>query len=93
MSMRLFESELLERCAVKGKLPNSVMVISIEEAYIHCSKALNRSELWQPTREDYVSAAKDVPTLGTFLKAMLKEEFDAKAYDKYVVEELSKDLY
>ena len=85
--------ELLERCAVEGKLPQSVMVIVIEEAYIHCSKALNRSELWSPEREDYVSAAKDVPTLGSFLKALVKEDFDAEAYDKYVREDLSKDLY
>jgi len=89
--------ELLEHCAVEGKLPKSVMVISVEEAYIHCSRALNRSELWNPEKEAYVATAKEVPTLGTFLKDLTKGmdevEVDAKAYDTYVTEELSKDLF
>lgn len=87
------DPKLLERCAVDGKLPRSVMVIKVEEAYIHCSRALNRSELWQPNREDYVLSAQEVPSLGTFLADITKGDVDGKAYDKYVVEELSKDLF
>ncbi len=87
------EPELMEQCAVDGKLPKSVMVISIEEAYIHCSRALNRSELWNPDTTEFLANAKEVPTMGTFVKALTKGKMDAEAYDKFVVEELSKDLF
>ncbi len=87
------EPELMEHCVVDGKLPKSVMVISIEEAYIHCSRALNRSELWNPDTTEFLANAKEVPTMGTFVKALTQGKMDAEAYDKFVVEELSKDLF
>jgi len=87
------EPELMEHCAVDGKLPKSVMVISIEEAYIHCSRALNRSELWSPDTTELLANAKNVPSMGTFVKALTKGEIDAETYDKFVDEELSKDLF
>lgn len=87
------DPELMERCTVDGKLPKSVMVISIEEAYIHCSRALNRSELWNPDTTEFLANAKEVPTMGTFVKTLTKGKIDAETYDKFVVEELSKDLF
>jgi len=87
------DPELMGRCAVDGKLPKSVMVITIEEAYIHCSRALNRSELWSPDTTEFLTNAKKVPTMGTFVKTLTKGKIDAETYDKFVVEELSKDLF
>ena len=87
------DPELMEHCAVNGKLSKSVMVISIEEAYIHCSRALNRSELWNPDSTAFLENAKEVPTMGTFVKTLTQGKIDAETYDKFVVEELSKDLF
>jgi PPOX class probable FMN-dependent enzyme len=37
-------------CAINGRLPKVGLVISIEEAFLHCGKALVRSALWDATR-------------------------------------------
>jgi hypothetical protein len=34
----------------RGKAPTSVLVITIEELFFHCGKALIRSELWNPEK-------------------------------------------
>ena len=35
-----------KRCEVNGKLPALVIVLTVEEALGHCSKAFRRSKLW-----------------------------------------------
>ena len=40
--------ELLEPLAIKGKPPLSVLKVTVEEAFLHCAKALIRSRLWEP---------------------------------------------
>lgn len=37
---------LLSDCAVNGKAPKVGILISIEEVFMHCAKALKRSKLW-----------------------------------------------
>lgn len=44
------EPTLLEATAHAGKSPKSVLVVTVEEAYMHCGKALIRSHLWDPAR-------------------------------------------
>ena len=34
--------------AIKGKLPLSVLKVTVEEAFLHCAKALIRARLWEP---------------------------------------------
>lgn len=40
------DSGLQSRLAVNGKMPNLVLVVSVEEAFMHCSKCMIRSGLW-----------------------------------------------
>ncbi|MFK8025553.1 MAG: MSMEG_1061 family FMN-dependent PPOX-type flavoprotein [Ilumatobacter sp.] len=42
------ESELRDRFAVNGRAAKVVAVIHVEEAYLHCAKALRRGGLWSP---------------------------------------------
>jgi uncharacterized protein len=44
------DARLLAPCAVNGRQPKVGLVISIEEAFLHCGKALVRSALWDATR-------------------------------------------
>ena len=37
---------LLEKMAVKGKLPRLAIVVEISEIFLHCAKAFRRSKLW-----------------------------------------------
>ena len=41
---------LLARFPAQGKLPRSVIVVSVERVYFQCPKALVRSELWNPAK-------------------------------------------
>jgi hypothetical protein len=41
---------LLEPLAVNGKVPRSGILITAQEVYFHCGKALIRSDLWNPEK-------------------------------------------
>jgi PPOX class probable FMN-dependent enzyme len=43
------DPDLLARFEIKGKLPISVLVVAVEEVFLHCAKAIVRSSLWDPT--------------------------------------------
>lgn len=40
------DPELRERFAVNGRAAKVVAIVNVVEAYVHCAKALRRSELW-----------------------------------------------
>ena len=42
------DPELLKPLALKGTLPLSVLKVTVEEAFLHCAKALIRARLWEP---------------------------------------------
>jgi PPOX class probable FMN-dependent enzyme len=42
------DPDLCQRFAVNGDPARLVAVVTVAEAYIHCAKALRRSELWSP---------------------------------------------
>jgi PPOX class probable FMN-dependent enzyme len=44
----LNDPEMFERCSVDGKCPKVVLGVAVQEAFIHCAKALRRSQLWEP---------------------------------------------
>lgn len=57
--------ELLGLFAHGERLPITVLVIKVEEAYLHCAKALMRSRLWQAD----LQVDRDVlPSMGEMLK-------------------------
>lgn len=45
------EPELLQASEINSKLPLSMMVVHIAEAYLQCPKALIRSSLWEVTSD------------------------------------------
>jgi len=42
------DDDLRERFTVRGRPPATVIVVAVEEAYLHCAKALMRARLWDP---------------------------------------------
>ncbi len=62
------DAGLRERLAVDGKEPQSVVVVTVKAAYMHCAKAFMRSDLWQP--ETWYDRA-TLPTLGQILRDQL----------------------
>ena len=73
------DAELLAPSAVDGKVPRLGLLVSIEEAYTQCSKALIRSDLWNP--EHHVDRS-ELPSSGEILRSVREDEFDAEGYDR-----------
>ena len=74
------DPELLGPCAVEGKVPKLGILISIEEAYTQCSKALIRSDLWNP--DNHVERS-ELPSSGEILHEIKRDpSFDADEYNR-----------
>jgi PPOX class probable FMN-dependent enzyme len=73
------DRELLRPSAIEGKVPKLGILISIEQAYTQCSKALIRSDLWNPERHIDRS---ELPSSGRILRSLSKADFDADGYDR-----------
>lgn len=56
--------QLLESMSVGRKAPKLAIVVTVTEAFIHCSKALKRGRVWS---DDYRLARSELPTLGQML--------------------------
>ena len=77
------DPDLLEQSTVEGQTPKLGLVVTVEEAYTQCSKALVRSDLWNP--ENHVDP-KAMPTTGQMLKAISDPTLDVDAYERARVE-------
>ena len=55
---------LLDPLAVNGKVPRSGILVTAEEVYFHCGKALIRSDLWNPQKQ---LTRAEFPSLGRIL--------------------------
>jgi uncharacterized protein len=74
------DPDLLEPCAVEGKVPRLGILISIEEAYTQCAKALIRSDLWNP--EKHVERS-ELPSSGEMLREIKRDpSFDSDEYNR-----------
>jgi uncharacterized protein len=81
---------LLARFAVDGKTPKTVLVITVQEAFIHCARALVRSDLWNPARH---VCRGELPSIGTILAAHTGGKVDAATYDAEAVVRMPRTLY
>ncbi len=59
------DPELRALGVVDGKLPIAVIRVAVEQAYLHCGKALMRSALWDP--EQHVDRA-TFPSIGEMIR-------------------------
>jgi PPOX class probable FMN-dependent enzyme len=72
------DAALLAPCAVEGKVPRLGILVDVEQAYTHCSKAFIRSDFWNPAR--FVERS-SLPSNGAIHKELRGGDFDAEAYD------------
>lgn len=82
-------AELLQSFEMDGRHPRSVVVVTIEEAYFQCARAVMRAELWNADRQ---VAPEDLPTPGEMLKAA-KQDFDRDTYDREWPERAAKTMW
>jgi len=80
----------LGRFAVNGKAPATVLLVAVDEAFLHCSKALRRSHLWG---EDYRVERRCLPTLGQMIADQIEGGPDAETAEAMVQHSLKTRLY
>jgi len=73
------DPDLLAPSAVEGQVPRLGILVSIEEAYTHCPKALIRSDLWNAERHIDRS---ELPSSGKIMRSLTDPAFDADEYDQ-----------
>jgi PPOX class probable FMN-dependent enzyme len=73
------DADLLAPCVVESKVPKLGIIIDIEEAYTHCSKAFLRSQFWEPSKFIERDA---LPSNGEIFRELQGEAFDADKYDE-----------
>jgi len=79
---------LRQRFAVQGKVPATVVLVTVQEVYMQCAKAISRSKLWgERTRP----AA--VPSMGELLAAHTGGLVEPKTYDAEAPQRLRDTLY
>jgi PPOX class probable FMN-dependent enzyme len=83
------DPELLDRYAVQGKRPRSVIEIAVADVRFHCGKAVIRSHLWQATAEQ---GAADLPPPGKMIADQVAGQ-SAEAVQSLLEESYAKRLY
>jgi PPOX class probable FMN-dependent enzyme len=81
---------LLARFEMNGKLPLTVIVVRVKEAYVHCARALVRADLWNPAKHTPREA---VPSMGTMLAAHTQGFVEAAAFDEDAKVRVPETLY
>jgi hypothetical protein len=77
------------RFTVNGKEPATVMVVTVDQTFQHCPKALVRSNLWKAASG---GRPQNVPTLGDFAAARYPET-DSAAFDQAYSQRIPNELY
>jgi PPOX class probable FMN-dependent enzyme len=86
----LADPKLLERFAVGDRQPRTVLRVHIESVFFQCSRALIRSDLWNPDERLPRSA---LPSTGEMLQAVTHDRIDAETYDRELPPRLKATLY
>jgi PPOX class probable FMN-dependent enzyme len=84
------DPELMQSFAVNGKLPRSVLIVRIETAFFHCSKAVVRSKLWD---EKAKIDRKSLPSTGTIVAELSQGTLGGETYDREAPERIKAQLY
>ena len=84
------DPDLCASFAIKGKLPRSVLVITVGRIYFQCQKALVRSRLWDVEAQIPRSA---LPSTGEILAEISEGGVDAAEYDRSYPERLKRTIY
>jgi PPOX class probable FMN-dependent enzyme len=73
------DTDLLAPSVVEGKAPRLGIVVTVQEAYTQCPKALLRSDLWNPAHHIERS---DLPRHGEILKAISLPDLDVSEHER-----------
>lgn len=84
------DQAMLDGMAVNGKAPNAAILVEVEEAFLHCAKAIIRSKLWD---DDYKLERKEFPTLGQMITDQIETGTTAEEADAALEVAYKTNLY
>jgi uncharacterized protein len=73
------DPELLASFRMEGKAPRTVIVMTVDEIYFQCARAIVRSDLWNPDKR---IDPKSLPTPGQILAEMSDNRVGGEEYDR-----------
>jgi PPOX class probable FMN-dependent enzyme len=73
------DSGLLASFAVEGRAPRTVIVMTVDEIYFQCARAIVRSDLWNPDKRVDPNS---LPTPGQILADMSENRVGGADYDR-----------
>ena len=73
------DADLLASFKVDGKAPRTVIVMTVDEIYFQCARAIVGSDLWNPDRR---VDPKSLPTPGQILAEMSENRVGGEDYDR-----------
>src|ERR1700744_2639678 len=73
------DAALLASFKTEGKAPRTVIVMTVEEIYFQCARAIVRSDLWNPAKR---VDPKTLPTPGQILAEMSENRVGGEEYDR-----------
>lgn len=73
------DADLLASFKVDGKAPRTVIVMTVDEIYFQCARAIVRSDLWNPDRR---VDPQSLPTAGQILAEMSENRVGGEDYDR-----------
>ena len=84
------DAAVVSQWKVNGNHPASALVVTVEEAFLHCGKAIIRSHLWQDT---YKVDRQALPSYGQMLKDQIEVTESAEDLEKSIAEAYQTKLY
>lgn len=73
------EPDLIASFKVEAKAPRTVIVMTVDEIYFQCARAIVRSDLWNPDKR---VDPKTLPTPGRILAEMSERRVGGEEYDR-----------
>jgi PPOX class probable FMN-dependent enzyme len=84
------DPELLASFGIAGKAPRTVVIMTVEEVYFQCARAIVRSDLWNPDRR---IDPRTLPTPGQILAEMSGNRIGGEQYDREWPERARQSLW
>lgn len=81
---------LCESFVFAGKIPRSVIVMTVERVFFQCAKAVVRSRLWDPAAQ---VDRNSLPTTGTILAAISDGALGGPEHDRTAPERIRATIY
>jgi PPOX class probable FMN-dependent enzyme len=84
------DAALLDSFTIDGKAPRTAMIVTVEEAYFQCARAIVRSGLWKAEAQ---VDPKSIPSPGAMLAAVTAGEVGGEVYDREWPERAAKTMW